>query len=119
MKAAPAIRACGRGIEDLPADSGEVRFHPAVRVARAHDVISAQAVVFPGKKPVHFARGNAQRSKHDGHGRSEVLTVSCARFEQEMSQRIITWSSGQIQRVCESASQVVLDSNGLSEWLLR
>src|SRR5579864_3792429 len=83
-KPASAFDAWWCRIEHLPAVSGEIDFNPAMCVACPHDVIPTEVVILSGKKPVHFARRDAQRSSHDGHSRREILTMSGTRFEQKV-----------------------------------
>src|SRR3982074_1402038 len=99
QEAALAFRTCRRGIECLPVHARKVDFHPAMRVACANDVISAQFVVFARQETVHFARRNTEGAQHDSHCRSEVFAVARASLEQKMSKRIVSGSSGQIQSV--------------------
>src|SRR5258708_8875583 len=84
------------GIKYLPFIAGKIDFHPAMRVARANDVISAQVVVFTREEAIDFTRRNSERAQHDSHCRSKVFAVARAGLEKKMSERIVPWFPGQI-----------------------
>src|SRR5579859_4499242 len=84
-KTAPSLRnaaaPAGRWIKRLPAISGEVRFHPGMRILGSYHVASRDVVELVAAKPVDYARGNAERPQHDGHRRGEILAVTSLAFE--------------------------------------
>src|SRR5579872_203324 len=70
-----------RGIKRQPAKCREENFYPAMRIAGAHDKISAYIVIFSREESVDDSRGDALRPQHHGHGGSEVFAVSRALVE--------------------------------------
>ncbi len=87
-----------------------------MRIARAHDVISAQLVVFAGQEPVDFACGNSKRAEHDGHCRRKIFAVARARLEKKMRQRVVSRFPGEIQRVGVTIAQESFNRQGFVEW---
>src|SRR4030095_5809653 len=73
-----------RWVECDPAAAWKICLHPAVSIARAHDVIAAQVVEFSGQESVNLAGRNSERAKHYRHGGGKVLAVSCPRLKKEM-----------------------------------
>src|ERR1700731_4829850 len=93
-------------VEGDPTVAWEKDFHPTVRVARANDVIAAHVVVLAGKKAVHVARGNSERSHHHRHGGGKIFAMAGALLKKEIRQRIDGRRTGKIERITVVSAQV-------------
>ena len=107
------VRIRRRRIEADPRVARNVRLHPGVRVASAHDVAAGQVVVFAAAEAVHDPRRDSQRAQHHRHGRREILAVSFLAFEQEIRQRVRRRRSRHLQAVAVMGAQVELDRRRL------
>src|SRR5260370_41123431 len=90
-----------------------------MRVAGAHDVISAQVVIFAREETIDLARRNTERAQQDGHRRSKVFAVAGSSLKEQMSERIVSGFTGQIQRVRVASPQEGLDGARLFQGRLQ
>src|SRR6266567_2218111 len=71
----------GRGVRFHPSLARNEGFDPGMRIAAADHILRSNVVKLAAGKPVHYARGDSNRTQHDRHGRGEVFAMALAAYE--------------------------------------